>query len=128
MLCPSWKSQITRCVHAPGSLNPITFSGSHKIGENYIQGGKGCAASSESTRLPLQCGPGSSPGVDAMCGSSLLLVLPFPLRGFSLVTSEGNITKALAIAFCRSFSSLSFAGLSPTFSFPLPFSFCIFQI
>ena len=33
-----------------------------------------------------QCGPGSNPGVDAMCGLSLLLVLSFALRGFSLGT------------------------------------------
>ena len=30
-----------------------------------------------------QCGPGSNPGVDAMCGLSLLLVLSFAPRGFS---------------------------------------------
>ena len=30
-----------------------------------------------------QCGLGSNPGVDAMCGLSLLLVLSFALRGFS---------------------------------------------
>ena len=30
-----------------------------------------------------QCGPGSSPGVDAACGLSLLLVLSFAPRGFS---------------------------------------------
>ena len=30
-----------------------------------------------------QCGPGSNPGVDALCGLSLLLVLSFALRGFS---------------------------------------------
>ena len=30
-----------------------------------------------------QCGPGSSPGVDAICGLSLLLVLSFAPRGFS---------------------------------------------
>ena len=30
-----------------------------------------------------QCGPGSNPGVDAICGLSLLLVLFFALRGFS---------------------------------------------
>ena len=33
-----------------------------------------------------QCGPGSNPSVDAMCGLSLLLVLSFALRGFSLGT------------------------------------------
>ena len=30
-----------------------------------------------------QCGPGSNPGVDAICGLSLLLVHFFSLRGFS---------------------------------------------
>ena len=29
------------------------------------------------------CGPGSNPGVDAICGLSLLLVLSFAPRGFS---------------------------------------------
>ena len=33
-----------------------------------------------------QCGPGSSPGIDAICGLSLLLVLSFAPRGFSLGT------------------------------------------
>ena len=33
-----------------------------------------------------QCGPGSNPGVDAMCGLSLLLVLSFAPRGFSAGT------------------------------------------
>ena len=31
----------------------------------------------------LQCGPGSSPGVDAAFELSLLSVLPFAARGFS---------------------------------------------
>ena len=30
-----------------------------------------------------QCGAGSNPGVDAICGLSLLLVLSLALRGFS---------------------------------------------
>ena len=30
-----------------------------------------------------QCGPGSTPGVDAICGLSMLLVLSFAPRGFS---------------------------------------------
>ena len=33
-----------------------------------------------------QCGPGSNPGVDAICGLNLLLVLSFASRGFSLGT------------------------------------------
>ena len=32
---------------------------------------------------PHQCGPGLNPGVDAICGLSLLLVLSLALRGFS---------------------------------------------
>ena len=30
-----------------------------------------------------QCGPGSNPGVDAICGLSLLLILSLAPRGFS---------------------------------------------
>ena len=33
-----------------------------------------------------QCGLGSNPGIDAICGLSLLLVLSFALKGFSLGT------------------------------------------
>ena len=39
-----------------------------------------------SYRLP-ECGPGPNPGVDAICGLSLLLVLYFAPRGFSPGTS-----------------------------------------
>ena len=35
---------------------------------------------------PHQCGPGLNPGVDAICGLSLLLVLSLTLRGFSAGT------------------------------------------
>lgn len=31
---------------------------------------------------PRQCGPGSNPGVDFICGLSLLLILSLALRGF----------------------------------------------
>ena len=33
-----------------------------------------------------QCGPGSNPGFDAICGLSLLFVLSLAARGFSLGT------------------------------------------
>ena len=33
-----------------------------------------------------QCGPGLNPGIEAIRGLSLLLVLPFALRGFCLST------------------------------------------
>ena len=45
------------------------------IGENY-----------SSKRTVGKCGLGSNPGVEAICGSSLLLVLSLPSRGRSLVT------------------------------------------
>ena len=48
----------------------------------------GC--SGESTRLPLQCGLGSSPGVDTIFGLSLLMVLSVAPRGFFPGTSEEN--------------------------------------
>ena len=32
---------------------------------------------------PYQCGPGSNPGIKAICGLSLLLVLSCAPRGFS---------------------------------------------
>ena len=35
------------------------------------------------TLAPHQCGPGSNPGVDAICGLRLLLVLSLAPRGFS---------------------------------------------
>ena len=34
----------------------------------------------------IQCGPGSNPGVNTICGLSLLLVFSFAPRGFSPVT------------------------------------------
>ena len=40
-----------------------------------------------------QCGPGSSPGVDAACGLSLLLVLSFAPRGFSPGTLVSPLLK-----------------------------------
>ena len=45
------------------------------------QGSKGWR-SRESARL-YQCGPGSNPGLDTICGLSLLLVLSFAPRSFS---------------------------------------------
>ena len=46
-----------------------------------VKGSKGGAV----VRAPAshQCGPGSNPGVDAICGLSLLLVLSLAPRGFS---------------------------------------------
>ena len=43
-----------------------------------------------------QCGPGSNPGIDAICGLSLLLVLSFAPRGFLWVLqffSQTNVSK-----------------------------------
>ena len=38
------------------------------------------------TLTSQQCGPGWNPGVDAICGLSVLLVLSIAPRGFSLGT------------------------------------------
>ena len=48
---------------------------------DFVKGGKG----GEVVRALAshQCGPGSNPSVDAICGLSLLLVLSFAPRGFS---------------------------------------------
>ena len=48
-------------------------------------GEQGCR-SNKITFLPLQCGLGSNPNVDAICGLSLLLVLSLAPRGFYLGT------------------------------------------
>ena len=40
-----------------------------------------------------QCGPGSNPGVDAICGLSLLLFFSFAPRGFSLGTPVSPLLK-----------------------------------
>ena len=40
-----------------------------------------------------QCGPGSIPNVDSICGLSLLLVLSLATRGFSLGTSVSPLLK-----------------------------------
>ena len=57
------------------SLMPIWGS---KGGDGY---GEQCWRTIEST--PFQCGPGSNPGVDAIYGFSLLLVVVLAPRGFS---------------------------------------------
>ena len=57
------------------SLMPIWGSkGGDGYGEQYWR-------TIEST--PLECGPGSDPGVDAICGLSLLLLVFLAPRGFS---------------------------------------------
>ena len=40
-----------------------------------------------------QCGPGSNPGVEAICGLSLLLVLSLALRGFTQVLRFSPLLK-----------------------------------
>ena len=49
--------------------------------------------SGKSTRLSHHCGPGSNPGVDAICGSSLLLVLSIVLKNFFLVLLFSPLSK-----------------------------------
>ena len=63
--------------------------------KNLILGSKGGAV--VRALASHQCGPGSTPGVDAICGLSLLLVLSLAPRGFSPGTlvfpSSGNDNK-----------------------------------
>ena len=47
----------------------------------HLAGSKGGAA--VRALASHQCGPGSNPGIDAICGLSLLLVLSLAPRGFS---------------------------------------------
>ena len=49
--------------------------------------------SGKGTHLSHHCGPGSNPGVDAICGSSLLLVLSIALRNFFLVLLFSPLSK-----------------------------------
>ena len=61
-----------------------------------VSGGKGGAAMT--ALASQQCGPGSNPGVDAICGLSLLLVLSLAPRGFSPgsgfpLSSKANTSK-----------------------------------
>ena len=46
-------------------------------------GSKGGVVVRALTSHQMQCDPDSTPGIDAICGLSLLLVLSFALRGFS---------------------------------------------
>ena len=59
------------------------------------------------------------------------LIFSPPLQNFHgvLPTKKGLLCfLSLALDLCRPFFSMSFAGLPPTFSFSLSFSFSIFQI
>ena len=55
-------------------------------GGGFGQKGGSRSGAVERALASHQCGPGSNPGVDAICGLSLLLVLFLPPRGFTLGT------------------------------------------
>ena len=57
------------------------FRTAARPGKNFRQAARDGAA--VKALASHQCGPGSYPGVDAICGLSLLLVLSFAARGFS---------------------------------------------
>ena len=69
------------------SLNYIftlTFTLKNDSARIYGFGKQGMAQWRECSPVSAyQCGPGSNPGVDAICGLSLLLVLSLAPRGFS---------------------------------------------
>ena len=52
-----------------------------RLQRSIVRGGVGGAV--VRAIISHQCGPGSNPGVDAVCGLSLLLVLSLAPRGFS---------------------------------------------
>ena len=63
------------------ALKEIEKKNEYKDLELEILGSKGGAV--VRALASHQCGPGLNPGVDAICGLSLLLVLSFAPRGFS---------------------------------------------
>ena len=74
-----FKYNITGSNTPTGRRNPVGYFKRGRV----LVGSKGRMTV---TLLPgdYQCGPGSNPGFDAICGKSLLLVLSFaPPRGFS---------------------------------------------
>ena len=64
-------------------------------GEGGCKGGEGGSKGGAVVRALAshQCGPGSNPGFDAICGLSLLLVLSLPPRGFSPGTPVSPLLK-----------------------------------
>ena len=71
----SWGTylNLTMTLKLPKSLNCFRF--------RFFDGSKGGAV--VKVLASHQCGPGSNPGADAICGLSLLLVLSLAPRGFS---------------------------------------------
>ena len=71
-----WRFQITNVTFSQNSC----LNSDVRL-EFFSMGSKGGAV--VRALASHQCGPGSNPGVDTMCGLSLLLVLSFAPRGFS---------------------------------------------
>ena len=57
-----------------------------------------------------QCGLGSNPGVDPICGLSLFLVLSFALRGFSPGTPVFPSSQKLTLCGSRKYPDLHHGG------------------
>ena len=73
-------TSILNC-HCCSPSNLLPVSPQSRLGLGLVYGSKGGAV--VRALASHQCGPGSNPGVDAICGLSLLLVLSLAPRGFS---------------------------------------------
>ena len=65
----------------PSKGHTKPYSMHNSMRDQYVGGSKSGAV--VRTLASHQCGPGSNPGVDTICGLSLLLVLSFTPSGFS---------------------------------------------
>ena len=78
-------------IEVPGELDPLSFHklcvqmqvNKTKFERNSSLGYYHMTCFGKTALASHQCGPGSNPGVDAICGLSLLLVLSLAPRGFS---------------------------------------------
>ena len=68
----------------PSTCNSLSVgSGEGRAFPFYNKGGEKRYSAVERGLASYQCGPGSNPGIDAICASSLLLVFSLAPRGFS---------------------------------------------
>ena len=79
--CSKLKKVLKRVLSAIGK--GLTDGRRSVYGHVREQGEQEWRSGESARRASHQCGPGSNPGVDAICGLSLLLVLSLAPRGFS---------------------------------------------
>ena len=74
-------SELQNLVNTGEEARPIPAP--RRKGQNHALFGGARSGAVVRALASHQCGPGSNPGVDSICGLSLLLVLSFAPRGFS---------------------------------------------